>query len=289
LGQDLILKDVTDPIVRENFARIQEAFRQDPFAYNNFKFFEVDIASPSFAYAIPHGLSYVPRDILLLSADGDYNFYFRYDDTDRTNIYVAAHGPVRLRFLAGTIPQVGTRRLPESSLPFVAPLSGGNATPSSMGAGSDGWAFIQDSTWTPTNPIPMTAGQRVLILNDGAGPLTNYVNAPANASSWWDKVNSVFWPSKLGEFYTARVNFRVKPVLNNVNATLYVDIGTANPMISKTFYLTKGAATESMFSESLAMPISNAPFSNGIKFFLKCDCNASLYGINLTLLRDFHL
>jgi hypothetical protein len=285
---ELALDTISDQVVRENFYRIERFIAENMLTGTDFKFFEVDVPTASYSFPIKHGLSFTPTDIIPLAAEGDYNYYFRTQDSDQNNIYVATHGPVRLRFLLGKLNQTGRRALKNSALPFVAPNIG-QTTGTLSGAGSDGWAFIQDAGRTRTNPMMLKAGVRTLMPNDALGTLTNYENAPANANSWWDPSNSRFWPSHIGEFYTFRLNWRIKPALNNMNVTLDLDIGTANSIATKTFYLTKGAGNESMFSEALPTGITQGPYSNGIAFMIRSDCDAQLYGINLTIIRDYHL
>lgn len=125
MALELILKDIVDERVRENFFRIQRFISENILLGTDFKFFEVDIPQASEAYAIPHNLKFAPKDIIALSSDGDYNFYFRSDLNDSKNIYVSTNGPVRLRFLAGRYKQTGRKTLKDSQKPFVPPHAGG--------------------------------------------------------------------------------------------------------------------------------------------------------------------
>lgn len=100
---DLILKDITDPKLRENFYRIQRFTTLQALLLVDFTFFEVTIQTGP-AQAVAHGLGYIPKDILVTSALGNLNYYFNTNLFDKTNIYVTAAGPVTLRFFAGTYP-----------------------------------------------------------------------------------------------------------------------------------------------------------------------------------------
>lgn len=280
---------MADPILRENFFRIQRFMAENLLLSTDFKFIEADVPVATYSFPIQHGLSFVPTDIIPLAAEGDNNFYFNTAETDRDNVYVATHGPVRLRFLVGRFKQTGRRVLKDTKLPFVAPgiVSQGSGTIS--GGGSDGWAFIQDGGRNPSNPLQLTANVRTVLPNDQAGPLTNYTNAPANASSWWDAINYKFWPSKAGEFYTFKLNFQLAPTINNKNVFVETNIGTGNAPYATTNYLTRGAGVINRFSLSIPMAAGNAAFSNGIQFTVMCDCDAQVSNINLTVIRDFHL
>lgn len=120
---DLILKDVSDPWIQENFSRIKRYIAQQTVLDGNFKFFEVDIPDAFTEKPFKHNLSFVPRDIIILNAEGDLNFYFNYPLFDRENIYITTSGPVVIRFLAGLYSYKSYGRA-VNNYPFV-PLSGG--------------------------------------------------------------------------------------------------------------------------------------------------------------------
>jgi hypothetical protein len=101
MNLELILKDIDDPYVRENFKRISNIFNTDNLLKGEFKFFEKEIIAANTTILVSHGLNFVPQDIIILSIDGDFNFYFKYQEFDRTNISIYVSGPVKLRFFAG--------------------------------------------------------------------------------------------------------------------------------------------------------------------------------------------
>lgn len=118
---DLIFKDIKDPIVRENFFRLQRALLESQVLGPDFSFFEIEIPNIFTNYAVSHGLKFAPTDIFVTSVIGDQNFYFRYDMFDTTSIYVTTAGPVRIRGFIGRYAQQGKRILTPDKLPFVAP------------------------------------------------------------------------------------------------------------------------------------------------------------------------
>ena len=101
MSLDLILKDISDKYIRENFFRLKKFLGGQVLFDGNFKFYEIVIDEVNPAFKIAHGLPFIPRDIIQLSVVGDYNYYFLYNDFDRENLYVFAAGPCRIRFLAG--------------------------------------------------------------------------------------------------------------------------------------------------------------------------------------------
>jgi hypothetical protein len=133
---DLILKDVSDPWIKENFSRIRRYIQQQTVLDGNFKFFEVDIPEASTEKSYKHNLSFVPRDIIILNAEGDLNFYFNYNLFDRDNLYITTSGPVVIRFLAGlySYKSYGNKI---NSYPFV---------PLSIGGGGGGGGCVGCAT-----------------------------------------------------------------------------------------------------------------------------------------------
>lgn len=117
---DLILKDIDDEYVRENFTRVQRLFNNENILNGNFKFFEVELTGANTILQVPHGLTFIPSDIIFLSVEGDYNFYFVYSEFDKTNIHIFISGPCKLRFFAGAYKDPSYGRM-VSDLTLVPP------------------------------------------------------------------------------------------------------------------------------------------------------------------------
>jgi len=64
-GPDIILKDIEDEYVRENFARLDAFLQKFPLFRANFKFFEIEIPRAVTNWRVNHGLGFVPTDILV--------------------------------------------------------------------------------------------------------------------------------------------------------------------------------------------------------------------------------
>lgn len=99
---DLILKDIGDVYSRENFFRISNFFKSIIFSNSTFKVFNIDIKNANASFSVKHGFTFIPQDIIVTRIEGDFNFFFRYQEFDRENIYITADGPVRIKFLAGS-------------------------------------------------------------------------------------------------------------------------------------------------------------------------------------------
>ncbi len=115
---ELILKDIQDLWTRENFFRIKKFTDASPIIGAGLQLFDITVPKKDAKFIVKHGLSFIPADVIHLFTDGDYNFAFLYSEFDRDNIYINAHGPVRIRFLAGKFQDT---KSDVKSPPFVAP------------------------------------------------------------------------------------------------------------------------------------------------------------------------
>lgn len=99
---ELILKEVEDPYVKENFDRIARYIADQTILAGQWKFYRIELSQSASLFKFKHNLKFVPKDIIVLSADGDKNIDFRFDLFDREYIYFSVHGPVVLRLLIGS-------------------------------------------------------------------------------------------------------------------------------------------------------------------------------------------
>lgn len=116
----LIFDNIKDRFIRENFFRVQKFVQAQAVLLANFTFYEVEISGANSKFALAHGLDFVPIDVIVLSIHGNHNVYFRYQEFDKTNIYLTAAGPVKVRFLAGRYSEPGYEKAPVN-FPLVAP------------------------------------------------------------------------------------------------------------------------------------------------------------------------
>lgn len=98
---ELILKDITDSYVRENFKRIVEFIRGDSLRKSQFKFFEVTFAAGTSNYRYRHGLGYRPKDFLATGVTNGETVIFNVDLCDKDYIDMTVSGSCTVRFFAG--------------------------------------------------------------------------------------------------------------------------------------------------------------------------------------------
>lgn len=115
---DLLIKEITDPAIQENFIRLKRELEAQPILQGNWQFYEVEIDTATAKFPYKHHLSFIPKDVVLLSVIGNYNVYFNYVDFDINNIFITTAGACRIRFLVGSFEKgLGSSK----DIPFVAP------------------------------------------------------------------------------------------------------------------------------------------------------------------------
>lgn len=167
---DLILKDIQDIWARENFFRIRKFLGEQPLNDGDFKFFDITIPARSSHFKIAHGLTFIPADIIPLAAEGDFNFYFRFQDFDKTYMYITANGPVRIRFLAGKMKdKAGAAADLVAPFPFVAPgdvisAAGPSFVYGAVGAKTTGFWLTSEGIPSNIAGVPVLFDDSTVIL-----------------------------------------------------------------------------------------------------------------------------
>ena len=100
---DLILKDIEDRYVRENFFRLSRFINDQLLLTGDFKLFEISIPAKDLDFEVLHGLTFIPTDIVVLSVEGDHNFYFKYQNFTDSSFFIEASGAVKIKFLGGRL------------------------------------------------------------------------------------------------------------------------------------------------------------------------------------------
>lgn len=153
---------------RENFSRLKNFINAQDLFLGDFKLFDITAPSKQSLFRIEHGLTFTPEDIISLSAEGDQNYYFRFQEFDKRFIYVTTNGPVKFRFLAGKLKDPTTSGQPAAPFDFVAP--GDVIRPSSPGfvfgaVDSKTSGFWMTSEGIPSNVVgvPVLFGDAVVV------------------------------------------------------------------------------------------------------------------------------
>lgn len=105
----LILNEVMDRNIRENFSRIERYFRNDPLRKLQAVFFEYEFRETS-AYpltvTVPHNFNFPPLDVIQLSVTEGAVISWDYDSFTRDNITLTSDKACRVRALIGRYAEV---------------------------------------------------------------------------------------------------------------------------------------------------------------------------------------
>jgi len=161
---DLILKDVDDEYVQENFFRLRKFLGAQVIFDGDFKLFDITIPSANENFKVLHGLSFTPADVISLSAQGNLNYYFKFQNFDNEKMIISANGPVRIRFLAGKLKDP-IKNIPAGPpLPFVAP--GDVIAPASPGFVYGAVADKATGFWLTSEGIPSNVAGIPVLFGD---------------------------------------------------------------------------------------------------------------------------
>lgn len=97
----LLRKEVEDEYVLENFDRIQGHFKSSPLERMGFDFYRISIAGAVTNMRFPHGLSYIPTDIIVTKNSNNVAVTFNWSLFDPTFIDLTVAGATDLRLLIG--------------------------------------------------------------------------------------------------------------------------------------------------------------------------------------------
>lgn len=98
---DLILKDISDIYIRENFKRLTQFFQKETLLKGSFKFFELTFESTVTGKTVQHGLGFKPLDVIQTSVTGTGIPTFNYADFNKDSISVTTTGPCVVRAFIG--------------------------------------------------------------------------------------------------------------------------------------------------------------------------------------------
>lgn len=99
---ELLLNDVKDPVVRENFDRILRASRELVMGGFIGRFLTLTVEGAVTNFTIAHGLAFVPTDVLQTSLIGAGAITFNFASFTRESISITTTGACVVRCFVGT-------------------------------------------------------------------------------------------------------------------------------------------------------------------------------------------
>lgn len=101
--RDLLTDNVKDPPVRQALRWIQDYINNVQFLRADMAFYELQFNRAETALKVPHGLPFIPVDVIQTYISGAGAVTFLYDQFDGTNFVITTTGACKVRFLAGKL------------------------------------------------------------------------------------------------------------------------------------------------------------------------------------------
>lgn len=98
---DLILKELQDPWIRENFVRIQKFLSLQQLLLSDFLLFNIPINAAVMNYKYKHNLGFKPLDVIVTSSIGPGVATFNFDKFDSDFVDITATDTVTIRAFIG--------------------------------------------------------------------------------------------------------------------------------------------------------------------------------------------
>lgn len=97
----LLTSEVQDPIVQENFKRIERAFETQKMLKGAWQFFDLSFDAAVSSKPFAHGFKFIPKDVMQTYVSGAGTVTWEFDKFDQNFIYVTTTGPVKVRAFIG--------------------------------------------------------------------------------------------------------------------------------------------------------------------------------------------
>lgn len=98
---NLRIEEVTDPIVRDNFQRVESAIGSFPFLKGSWRFVEIEISSAT-TIKFKHGLRFIPKDVIQTSLIGSGSATWNHQNFTRDHVEITTTGPCVVRAFIGS-------------------------------------------------------------------------------------------------------------------------------------------------------------------------------------------
>lgn len=98
----LLLKEITDQYIQENFLRITDFFKKQKMLQAEFTHFELVFSSAVTNFKFRHNLGFQPKDVIQTSSIGAGVLTWNYDKFDAQFLDITTTGAVKVRAFVGS-------------------------------------------------------------------------------------------------------------------------------------------------------------------------------------------
>lgn len=95
------IDDIQDPVVRENFQKLENETVNSLFPNSRWRFIELVFTGAVTGYQFRHGLGFVPKDVIETSRIGAGSLTWNYSSFTSSIISITTTGAVTVRALVG--------------------------------------------------------------------------------------------------------------------------------------------------------------------------------------------
>lgn len=100
--RQLLVNEIADTYVRENFKRIAAEFREQVLLRGKFTFFEIEFPNAVTNQKYAHYLGFMPKDIVTTSVRGGGSLTWNYDLFDAQFLNITTTGACTIRAFIGS-------------------------------------------------------------------------------------------------------------------------------------------------------------------------------------------
>lgn len=99
----ILFREVDDPIIRENFRRVSDFFREDPLTKATFDFVSYDLKATTYpaTVSVAHTFDFVPKDVITTSVVGG-DLIWEYAQFTRSLLFATISAPLTVRAFVGS-------------------------------------------------------------------------------------------------------------------------------------------------------------------------------------------
>jgi hypothetical protein len=98
----LLIAEIADRYVQENFNRLKNFFQNQPFLKGQWRFIEIDLDNGVTNFKYKHNLGFIPKDVILTSITPSVSVVWNYDSFDREFIDFTTSGACVIRAFIGS-------------------------------------------------------------------------------------------------------------------------------------------------------------------------------------------
>lgn len=145
------------------------------------------------------------------------------------------------------------------------------------------YATYQDSTYTSSVPLAVTAGVRTKVTIDALGAQTDETNLPVGVSLWNSTTNKMT-PTFTTDTYDVRLTFTANTAAGGDDVLVDLDIGVGTPILQEAKPLLKAPSNTPILC-NWSMYVGTDFLANGGEFYVTPSANTTFWDFGIFIER----